>query len=73
MQSLRRRGSLLADALGLATSAGGSRSPTSKNFLTIILDGLTQKTPLLQRSLATPGLRVTPRATLHSRLFCPSM
>ena len=52
MQSLRRRGSLLAGVLGTPTevvTSGGSRWPASRDSLKIMLDGLAQKTSLLQR------------------------
>jgi len=44
-------------ALGLAPALGGRRSPDFKNFQQITLDGLTQKTPLLQRREPRRGHR----------------
>ncbi len=68
MQSLRRRGSLLAGVPGTPPASGGSRWPASNDSPKIILDGLAQKTPLHQRSC--PVSAVAPAANAGKAAHC---
>src|SRR5262249_54027801 len=58
LQSLRRRGSCWVQS----PASVGSQSPASKNFLKIMLDGLTQK---------TSGTRDEARNSRSLRTACP--
>lgn len=66
MQSLRRRGYLLAGVLGTPTGEGWKSVAGFKNYLKTILDGLAQKTPLLQRSLVPAGRSAIPTHSTSS-------